>query len=65
MRIVRLTDKQHIVCMDALMAWVALLTEEYHARPTIESANKMSDAVETLDRLKGRGKHYGSVEPKS
>jgi hypothetical protein len=44
-----LKEKHVDVITDALRAYVALRTEEYHQKPSVKGAEKMSDAVETLD----------------
>jgi hypothetical protein len=43
-------EKQLIV--DAVRVYVAMVTEEYHNKPTLEGANKMGKAINFLDRIK-------------
>ena len=44
-----LTEKNVAIIKDALRAYVALRTEEYHKNPDLKKAQIMDDINETLD----------------
>jgi hypothetical protein len=43
------------ITVDALAAYVALLTEEYHDKPTMDKARKLVAVQELHDKLKRWG----------
>jgi hypothetical protein len=48
------TDELNIL-RDAMAIYVAMVTEEYHQKPSLEKAKKMDSVVNLNDKLKGRG----------
>lgn len=57
-KLMNLTEAHVRVITDALRAYVALRTEEYHDNPTLAKARAMDEANEALDLFLSReGEH--------
>lgn len=53
-----LSTSDIITLRDSLGAWVSLIAEDYQNNPNLEKARKMDDAINLLDRMKGKRNGY-------
>jgi len=57
-------EKQVAIITDALRAYVALRTQEYHEKPDLKRAHAMDDATETLDLFINPKKQKSEIQKK-